>query len=131
VAEELGCRGIALPVAGAFHSALMEPAAQGLRPVLNEASFTEPAIPVIANVDASYHSDATAIRESLYQQMTRPVLWQKCIERMMADGIERFVEVGPGRVLTGLMRKIGRKIPAVSVNSVDSIASVLAAGAVS
>lgn len=125
-AGDFNCRGVALPVAGAFHSPLMEPAALGLWPVLMKTRFAEPAIPVIANVDASYHADAAAIRESLRQQVVKPVLWQRCIERMIDDGVDRFVEVGPGRVLTGLMRKINRNVPALSVSTEDSITAALA-----
>ena len=126
LADDFGCRALALPVAGAFHSPLMEPAASGLWPVLQETEFAEPAIPVVANVDATSHADAAAIRESLRRQVTQPVLWQRCIERMIADGVERFVEVGPGRVLTGLLRKINRKMSAVNISTEDSIASALA-----
>jgi [acyl-carrier-protein] S-malonyltransferase len=126
LAEDFNCRAVALPVAGAFHSPLMEPAASGLWPVLQETHFAEPAVPVIANVDAAFHDDTAAIRESLRRQVTQPVLWRRCIEHMIAEGVERFVEVGPGRVLTGLMRKINRKMAAVNVSTEDSIAEVLA-----
>jgi [acyl-carrier-protein] S-malonyltransferase len=126
LAGEFDCRAIALRVAGAFHSPLMEPAAAGLEPVLRETRFAEPAIPVITNVSADYHAGPEAIRESLKRQVTQPVLWQRCIERMIADGIDCFVEMGPGRVLTGLLRKIDRKMATVNVSSQDAIASVLA-----
>ena len=122
-ASEVGCRAVALPVAGAFHSPLMEPAAKGLSPVLSETGFTTPAMSVIANVSAEKHQDPEGIRESLRRQVTEPVLWQRCIERMIEAGVDRFLEVGPGRVLTGLMRKINRKVSAVSVNTVESITS--------
>lgn len=123
---EFGCRAIALPVAGAFHSPLMDSAAEGLRPALQDTVFQEGALPVIANVDANYHSDPNAIRESLRRQVTQPVLWQRCIERMIADGVDRFVEIGPGRVLTGMMRKINREMTAVNVSSTDSISAAVA-----
>lgn len=121
LASEFGCRGIALEVAGAFHSPLMESAAQGLHVVLEKTPFTKPNIAVIANVDAQMHRDGDAIRQSLQRQVTHPVLWQRSVEKLIELGVDRFVEVGPGRVLTGLMRKINRKIAAVNINSMDSI----------
>ena len=125
LASEFGCRAVALAVAGAFHSPLMESAAEGLWPVLGDTVFQEGVWPVIANVDADYHSGPSAIRESLRRQVTKPVLWQRCIERMIADGVDRFVEVGPGRVLTAMMRKIDRKMTAVNVSSTDSISAAV------
>lgn len=126
IASEFGFRGVSLPVAGAFHSPLMESAAAGLRPVLDDTSFTAPAIPVFANVSAEPHGAAAAIRDSLFRQVTQPVLWQRCVERMISRGARRFVEIGPGRVLTGIMRKIDRRIPMVNVNTADSISAAVA-----
>jgi [acyl-carrier-protein] S-malonyltransferase len=127
LAAEFDCKPIALPVAGAFHSSLMAPAAEGLKPILSETPFVQPAISVVANVSARYHGDAASIREALARQVTEPVLWQQCIERMIEDGVDCFVEMGPGRVLTGLMRKINRKVKAITVNSAESIPSAVAA----
>lgn len=125
LASEFGCNAVRLEVAGAFHSPLMEAAAKGLQPVLMETTFTNSAVPVIANVDAGTHGDAAAIRDSLRRQVTQPVLWQRCVERMVDDGVEQFIEIGPGRVLTGLMRRINRKVSAVAVNTVDDISKAL------
>lgn len=122
-AEEMGLRAVALPVAGAFHSPLMQSAADALGAALEKVAFHPGKIPVIANVDADYHQDAAAIRDSLRRQVTHPVLWQKSMERLITDGAERFVEVGPGRVLTGLMRKINRRAEMINVNTVESIAA--------
>jgi [acyl-carrier-protein] S-malonyltransferase len=126
LAGEFACRAVSLPVAGAFHSPLMEPAAEGLQSTLEQAHFAEPMLPVVANVDCEYHTDPLSIRDSLKRQLTKPVLWQRCIERMIEDGVDCFVEMGPGRVLTGLMRKINRKMTAVSVRDAASIAGVVA-----
>lgn len=126
-AGENGCRAVALPVAGAFHSPLMGTAAEGLWPVLQETHFNEPKIPVIANVSGEAHSGVGAIRDSLRKQVTQPVLWQRCIERMIASGVGRFVEVGPGRVLTGMMRKIDRQKTAINVSTLESIAEAITA----
>lgn len=120
-AGEVGCRAVSLAVAGAFHTSLMASAGNGLTPVLAATRFEVPNRRVIANVDAGYHTDAEAIRLSLTRQVTQPVLWQKCIERMIADGVERFVEIGPGRVLTGLMRKINRAIPCVNIGATEAL----------
>ncbi len=126
VAEECTCRAVALAVAGAFHSPFMQSAADGLDPVLKDTPFVAPEIPVISNVNADYHTQPDQIRNALKQQVTQPVLWQRCIERMIDDGVEAFVEIGPGRVLTGLMRKINRKIPTKNISSFDAIAEAVA-----
>lgn len=126
LAGEFGCRALPLSVAGAFHSPLMESAAAGLASVLKETPFSRPSLPVVANVDGLYHADAAGIRQSLYQQVTQPVLWQKCIERIIQDGVDVVVEVGPGRVLTGLMRKIDRGIAAINVSTLELAADAVA-----
>jgi len=120
-AGEVGCRAVPLAVAGAFHTSLMASAAKGLAPILAETKLQRPCMKVIANVDAEYHGDANATRSSLTRQVTQPVQWQKCVERMIAEGVERFVEIGPGRVLTGLMRKINRAIPCVNIGANEAI----------
>jgi [acyl-carrier-protein] S-malonyltransferase len=126
MAGEFDCRPHVLPVAGAFHSALMAPAAEGLKAVLAETEFSTPKIPVIANVNAEYHGQAEEIRESLARQVTEPILWQRCVERMIKEGCDCFVEVGPGRVLTGLMRKINRNMTAITGNSAGAIEPAVA-----
>ena len=125
LADQFGCRAVPLPVAGAFHSELMRSAAEGLRPALAACAFAAPRIRVIANVDAEYHRDPGAMRESLYRQVTSPVRWQACVERLIADGCTEFWEVGPNRHLTGMMRKINRTMKMTNV----STAADLAAGA--
>lgn len=125
LAVEFQCRAVPLAVAGAFHSPLMQSAADGLMPVLEQARFTTPQMKVIANVDAEYSRDPASIRDMLRRQVTQPVLWQRCIERIIDDGVGHFVEIGPGRVLTGLMRKINRNVPCVNVSTAESIASAL------
>ena len=124
LAPEYQCRAVALPVAGAFHSALMKPAATGLRPFLEATRFAKPTIPVIANVNAEYHQDADRIGDTLCLQITKPVFWQRCIERLIDDGVDRFVEMGPGRVLTGLVRKISRKLTVINVSTADALADI-------
>ena len=125
LAETMGLRALALRVAGAFHSSLMHSAADGLWKVLQATAVRQPGMPVLANVDAAYHGGPDAVRASLRRQVTEPVLWQRCVERMIADGAETFVEVGPGRVLSGLLRKIDRTREAINVNSAESLKSAI------
>ena len=122
LAAEVGCRAVPLPVAGAFHSEHMRPAAKGLRPVLEETTFHAPKVRVIANVSADYHQDPAAIRDALYRQVISPVLWQACVERLIADGCGQFWEIGPNRHLTGMMRKINRKMRTTNVSVVGDLA---------
>jgi [acyl-carrier-protein] S-malonyltransferase len=118
LAESFDGKAVPLKVAGAFHSDLMQPAAEGLRAVLEATDVRRPAIRVISNVEAEYHrDDPAAIREALYRQVINPVRWQACVERMIRDGAEAFWEVGPNRVLTGLMRKIDRRSKAINVST--------------
>jgi len=123
LAAEHDGRAVPLDVAGAFHSELMRPAADGLRAALEACDFRPPSPPVIANVDAEYHREPEAIRESLYRQVFNPVRWQACVERLIADGCEVFWEVGPGRVLTGLMRKINRKVRTINLSTAEALAA--------
>lgn len=128
-AAELGLRTVPLPVAGAFHSPLMASAAAGLTAVLAETDLRDASIPVVRNVDAEHHGSTDSIRKLLGRQMTEPVLWQRCIERMVGDGARRFVEFGPGRVLTGLLRKIDRTLTVVNVNTPADIEQLAGATA--
>lgn len=115
--EAEGGRAVELKVAGAFHSPLMASAAEGLRDELEAVALAEPRVPVVANVTAEYHAgDAASIRSLLVRQLTHCTLWQKSMERLLADGFDTFVEIGPGRVLKGLMRKIDRRAEVTSVN---------------
>lgn len=120
LAEAAGGRAIELKVAGAFHSALMAPAAEGLRAELEKVNLAALAMPVTANVTGGYHAGAAEIRGLLVRQLTGAVLWQKCMERMLADGYDAFYEIGPGRVLKGLMKKIERRTEVTNVNDAAS-----------
>ncbi|MCP4590725.1 MAG: ACP S-malonyltransferase [bacterium] len=124
LAGEFGCRGVALPVSGAFHSAIMQPAADQLGVALGETEFKVPQVPVVSNVTAAPHTDPGSIRRLLQDQVVKPVRWQASIERLIGEGVEEFVEIGPGRVLTGLMRKINRKVPTVNVSKADHLEAV-------
>ncbi|NOX59164.1 MAG: ACP S-malonyltransferase [Planctomycetes bacterium] len=121
IAGERGFRAVALKVAGAFHSSLMQSAADGLAEVLADVEISAPQMPVLSNVTGAYHSDPASIRTLLVQQVTQPVRWQSCMERLIADGYESFVEIGPNRVLKGLMRKINRNAKTVNIGTIEDI----------
>lgn len=124
--EAAGGRAIPLKVAGAFHSPLMKPAAEGLGQMLATIPLEMPKVPVIANVNCEPHGNADNMRAWLTDQLTQPVRWQASMERLIADGVERFVEIGPGRVLTGLMKKISRQTPVTNIATAESLASLKA-----
>ncbi len=121
LAEREGGRAVELAVAGAFHSPLMASAAAGLEPALTAAAIKPGRLSVVANVSADYHGGPADVRSLLREQVVQPVRWQASIERLIADGVDRFAEVGPGRVLTGLMRKIDRSIKAVNYSTAASL----------
>lgn len=104
-------KSIPLAVAGAFHTPIMECAVPKLSKALDEIKLQSARIPVYSNVDARPHQDPDEFRKLLVEQVCGPVLWQQTIEQMLSDGIEEFYEVGAGRVLRGLMKRINRKIP--------------------
>ncbi len=108
-------RALKLPVGGAFHSPLMEPAREELAEAIKNTEFNDPICPVYQNVVAKAVSNPTEIKENLISQLTAPVLWTQSIQQMIADGGTEFIEVGPGKVLQGLMRKIDRNITASGV----------------
>ena len=101
---------VPLAVAGAFHTELMRPADQQLAAALERVEIKPPRIPVVSNVGAAPHSDPADIRRTLVRQVLNPVLWEDGVRRLLADGIDSFYEIGPGRVLKGLMRRIDRRI---------------------
>lgn len=101
-------RALRLKVGGAFHSPLMEPARQELEQAIRDTRFSTPRCPVYQNVDAKPHTDPEEIKENLIKQLTAPVRWTQSVQQMLADGATEFVELGPGSVLQGLIRKIDR-----------------------
>jgi len=105
-------RALKLPVGGAFHSPLMEPAREELAAAIEATTFSEPICPVYQNVVAKAVNSPTEIKENLIAQLTAPVRWTQSVQAMITDGGSEFIEVGPGKVLTGLMRKIDRSVAA-------------------
>lgn len=123
LAERYGAiKAIPLKVAGAFHTQMMAPAAEELKQALENCSVLDPSgVKIIGNITAEYYSDARQIKDGLVKQLVQPILWQKSMERLIADGVEQFYEIGPGRVLTGLMKRINRKIKVLNVSSAQAI----------
>ena len=99
-------RAIMLPVSAPFHCALMAPAAEAMRAALADATISAPLVPVVANIEAAPITDPEAIRTALVRQVTGTVRWRESAERMAADGVDVFIEVGAGKVLTGLVKRI-------------------------
>lgn len=103
-------RAMKLKVGGAFHSPCMEPARAELAEAIEKTQFNTPVCPVYQNVDAKPHTDATEIKANLLVQLTAPVRWTQSVQNMIADGATEFVELGPGKVLQGLVSKISREV---------------------
>lgn len=114
-------RALPLPVSAPFHCALMEPAAERLRPVLDEAHFKDLWVSLVSNVDASPIGTATAVRNALLRQVASPVRWVESVQKMISMGVRRFVEVGPGNVLTGLIKRIDDSVEVINVSDVPTL----------
>lgn len=114
--EEAGGKAVPLAVAGAFHTDIMKPADARLSEALAGVPLNPPEIPVVSNVDAQTHTDADEIRELLVRQVISPVRWDDSIRAMLAGGVDEFYEIGPGKVLRGLLKRIDRKATCTTVN---------------
>jgi [acyl-carrier-protein] S-malonyltransferase len=124
-ARALGARRVVpLPVSAPFHCAMMKPAEVRLAPELRALSTRNPRVPVIADWDAEPKRDAAAAIEALVQQVSAPVRWEAVVGRLASEGVTTYVEVGPGTVLSGLVRKIHREATCVSFGSPDDLAAV-------
>ncbi|TET95170.1 MAG: ACP S-malonyltransferase [Dehalococcoidia bacterium] len=121
LAREQGGRALPLNVSGAFHTSLMAPAAEEFAAAVDAYSISDPSIPIIANSTAEPLTTAAAVRQELRQQIMRPVLWHQSMLRMISAGVTSFIETGPGRVLSGLVKRAGPGLTAVSLDSVDSL----------
>ncbi|MEM1415663.1 MAG: ACP S-malonyltransferase [Myxococcota bacterium] len=114
-------RAMGLPVSAPFHSSLMLPAEERLAPLLRALEVKDPAFPIYVNVDAAPVTTAAASLEALERQVSRPVRWESSVRRMVEDGVTLFVEIGAGRVLTGLVGRITKDVKRVSVSGPDEI----------
>lgn len=125
IARDRGARKvIPLVVSGAFHSPLMEYACPGLRQAIEETEFTQARFPVYTNVLARPVTQPDEIKKLMLQQLTNPVHWVSSIENMIADGATDFYEIGPGKVLTGLLKRINRTVPGTSISGSDDLGTI-------
>ncbi len=124
-------RAVALPVSAPFHCALMMPAQERLTPVLAALPFPDPSVPVVSNVDARPVVSGRECRDALVRQVSSPVLWQESVERLVALGATTFVEIGPGTVLSRLVRKIAKEARVLHVEDPESLEKTCAALAAS
>ena len=119
-------KAVPLAVAGAFHTEMMSPAAQKLSYALEKTQIEQPEdVKIIANINADYYKTSEQIADGLIRQLTNPILWQKCMEKLLTDGVENFYEIGPGRVLTGLMRRINRKTKVINISTLQAVKDLL------
>lgn len=119
-------RAVLLPVSAPFHSSLMQPASERLAEVLAPIEIKDITVPVVANVTAKEVTSGAEIKELLVKQAAMPVLWETSVRNMVADGVDTFVEVGPGKVLTGFTKKIAKGLPALNIEDPASLEKVLA-----
>jgi [acyl-carrier-protein] S-malonyltransferase len=127
LAEKYGAmKAIRLEVAGAFHTPLMFRAAEALQKALWQARISQPGpVKTIVNITAEYYVSSDGIIDGLTRQLVSPIRWQKCMERLLADGVEQFYEIGPGRVLTGLMKRINRKTKVTNISDLSSVQALV------
>ncbi|TYS16320.1 ACP S-malonyltransferase [Rossellomorea vietnamensis] len=118
--EEGAKRVLPLQVSGPFHSQLMKPAAEKFSGVLDEITIADAAVPVIANVDAMPMRQAHEIKEKLIQQLYSPVLWEDTVSSLLEQGVDTFIEIGPGKVLSGLIKKVNRRVNTFSISDEES-----------
>jgi [acyl-carrier-protein] S-malonyltransferase len=117
LADSAGGRAIRLAVAGAFHTDLMKPADEKLAAALAGVAMSAPRIPVWSNVDAQPHTDPAEIRALLVRQVLNPVLWEQTTRNLLVAGFDKFYEIGPGRVLAGLLKRVQRKVDCTNVTA--------------
>jgi [acyl-carrier-protein] S-malonyltransferase len=114
-------RVIRLQVSGAFHTPLMQPAVDGMARVIATLSFNPPTVPVIGNTTAQPLATAELVKEELLRQLCNCVQWQRSVEYMVGDGVSTFIEIGPGRVLTGLIKRIDRNVSIINIGDAEAV----------
>jgi [acyl-carrier-protein] S-malonyltransferase len=118
-------RALPLQVSAPFHCALMKPAEERLKPLLDDAPFKDLWMSLVSNVDASPIGTSTAVRNALVRQVASPVRWVESVQKMVSMGVRRFVEIGPGAVLTGLIKRIDPSVELINISDVPSIEKFL------
>ncbi|MEK5443166.1 MULTISPECIES: ACP S-malonyltransferase [unclassified Fredinandcohnia] len=128
LAKEKGAkRAIPLEVSGPFHSSLMEPAAEKLRSVLDQIEIIDASVPVVANVNAEEMTSADQIKENLVKQLYSPVLWESSVQYMLDQGVDTFIEIGPGKVLSGLVKKVNRRVATYAISDTETLEATIRA----
>ncbi len=122
--EGLGAKVIELEVSGGFHSPFMEPAKERLVKALEGLDFKDAKIPIVSNFTARPHTDRNEIKQNLLRQLTSSVLWKDCVEYMIGKGVDTFFEIGPGRVLNGLVRKINPGVQVINIEKKDDLEGI-------
>ena len=117
-------RVLALKVSGPFHSAMLTEAGEKLYKVLEDVEISEPAVPYVANVTADYVTRKEDVKPLLRSQVSSSVRWEQSIRRMLAEGIDTFIEIGPGKTLTGFMKKIDKNAKAMNIETLEDIEKV-------
>src|SRR5271169_7149348 len=126
IASQLGAkRAVMLPVSAPFHSALMMPAQEKLAVELKKVSFADLRVPLVTNVDADTETSGDEARDALIRQVSMPVRWEESVRLMIDEGVNTFVEIGPGRVLSGLLRQIERSVATLNVEDEKSLSATL------
>lgn len=120
-------RAVMLAVSAPFHCELMKPAAERLAAVLNDIEFSDLTVPLVTNVDAKVITEGAAARDALLRQVASPVLWSESVRRLIDEGVGQFIEVGPGKVLAGLVRNISRECRIFNVEDGESLEATLTA----
>ena len=118
-------RAIPLQVSGAFHTLLMQSAVDGMAEIIATLPFSEPTIPIIANTTAQPLTTADLIKEELLRQLCNCVQWQRSIEYMVDNGVSTFIEIGPGKVLTGLIKRINKSVELINIGDAEAVKSII------
>ncbi len=118
-------RTIPLPVSGAFHTPLMQPAADGMSEIIDTLSFHDPVIPIIANTTAQPLTTADMVKAELLRQLCNGIEWQRSIEYMLSEGVSTFIEIGPGKVLSGLIKRIDKNVKTLNIGDAEAIRNIV------
>jgi len=122
LAKEKGAhRAIPLQVSGAFHTPLMQPAVDGMAEIIATLNFSNPTVPIVGNTTAKPLTTAEAVKEELLNQLCNCVQWQRSVEYMVNDGVSTFIEIGPGRVLAGLIKRIDRNVNILNIGTAEAV----------
>jgi [acyl-carrier-protein] S-malonyltransferase len=117
-----------LKVSGAFHTPLMQPAVDGMSQILDDLPFNQPQVPIIANTTAQPMTSAEEVKAELLRQLCNGIQWQRSIEYMINNGVSTFIEIGPGKVLSGLTKRIDKNVKPLNMGDAEAIKNIQASG---